>query len=129
GPGRSGLCDGRGGEDRMRRIFSRDERTTIVNGILSLVLLLVVLQFWLLTATMNAYLGGDEVVIWPATLASLICFGLAVGLMQYLFALERPWERGVVAGNTQQLTLATGTFALCFAIFGSVSAMMPTLRE
>ena len=28
-----------------------------------------------------------------------------------------------------QLTLATGAFAVCFAIFGSVSAMMPLLRE
>lgn len=30
---------------------------------------------------------------------------------------------------TLQLTLATGAFAVCFAIFGSVSAMMPLLRE
>lgn len=28
-----------------------------------------------------------------------------------------------------QLTLATGAFALCFAVFGSVSAMMPVLRK
>ena len=34
------------------------------------------------------------------------------------------------AGNpTLQLTLATGAFAVCFAIFGSVSAMMPLLRD
>ncbi len=32
-------------------------------------------------------------------------------------------------GNLLQLTLATGAFALCFAIFGSVSAMMPLLRK
>ena len=32
-------------------------------------------------------------------------------------------------GNTTQLTLATGAFAVCFAIFGSVSAMMPMLRK
>ena len=31
--------------------------------------------------------------------------------------------------NTKQLTLATGAFAVCFAIFGSVSAMMPMLRK
>ncbi len=30
--------------------------------------------------------------------------------------------------NPFQLTLATGAFALCFAVFGSVSAMMPILR-
>ncbi len=34
-----------------------------------------------------------------------------------------------VQGNTLQLVLGTGVFAVCFAIFGSVSAMMPLLRE
>ncbi len=33
------------------------------------------------------------------------------------------------SGNTLQLMLATGAFAVCFAIFGSVSAMMPILRK
>ena len=32
-------------------------------------------------------------------------------------------------GNNLQLALGTGAFAVCFAIFGSVSAMMPLLRE
>lgn len=32
-------------------------------------------------------------------------------------------------GNSYQLLLATGAFAVCFAIFGSISAMMPILRE
>jgi NNP family nitrate/nitrite transporter-like MFS transporter len=33
------------------------------------------------------------------------------------------------AGNTLQLILATGAFAICFAVFGSVSAMMPLLKK
>ncbi len=32
-------------------------------------------------------------------------------------------------GNTFQLVLATGAFAVCFAVFGSVSALMPELRK
>jgi NNP family nitrate/nitrite transporter-like MFS transporter len=32
-------------------------------------------------------------------------------------------------GNTLQLALATGGFAICFAVFGSVSAMMPLLKK
>ncbi len=32
-------------------------------------------------------------------------------------------------GNALQLTLATGAFAVCFAVFGSVSAMMPILKK
>ncbi|MCB9385187.1 MAG: hypothetical protein H6509_11265 [Bryobacterales bacterium] len=44
-------------------------------------LILVTMQLWLLTATMNAYLGGDESVIWPAAVASLGCFALSAGLL------------------------------------------------
>jgi NNP family nitrate/nitrite transporter-like MFS transporter len=33
------------------------------------------------------------------------------------------------AGNTLQLVLATGAFAICVAVFGSVSAMMPILKK
>lgn len=32
-------------------------------------------------------------------------------------------------GNSLQLTMATGAFAVCFAIFGSVSALMPILKK
>jgi hypothetical protein len=73
----------------MRRQFTRDQKMTIVYGILCLVLILVILQLWLLTATMNAYLGGDESVILPAALASLACFALNTGLLWYLYAMER----------------------------------------
>ena len=71
------------------RPFSRDQRTTIVYGMLAFVLILVVLQLWLLTATMNAWLGGDESVVWPAAAASAGCFALNAGLLWYLGRLER----------------------------------------
>jgi len=73
----------------MRRTFTREQKTTIVYGILCVVVVLVVLQLWLLAATMNAYLGGDQSVIWPAALASLICFLLNLGLLKYLYAMEK----------------------------------------
>jgi len=47
---------------------------TIVGGVGMIVTLLVILQLWLLTATMNAWMGGDSSVVWPAALASLGCF-------------------------------------------------------
>ncbi len=73
----------------MRRRFSRDQRMTMVYGILSIVLIIVMLQLWLLMATMNAYLGGDQPVIWPGALASLVCLGLNAGLLRYLYKMER----------------------------------------
>ena len=72
----------------LRRPFTLEQRTTIVYGMLAFCLLLVVLQLWLLTATMNAYLGGDRSIIWPAAAASLACFLLNVGLLRYLRRME-----------------------------------------
>jgi hypothetical protein len=71
-----------------RRALSRRERLTIVSGILCIVLTLVLMQLWLFTATMNAWLGGDESIVWPAALASLGCFLLNGGLLWYLFRLD-----------------------------------------
>ena len=68
----------------LRRPFSREQRTTIVYGMLAFVVMLVVLQLWLLTATMNAWLGGDESVVWPALGASFGCLLLNLGLVRYL---------------------------------------------
>lgn len=73
----------------LKRPFTREQRATITYGMLAFVLMLVILQLWLLTATMNAYLGGDETVIWPAAGASLICFLLNFGLWRYLQRMER----------------------------------------
>ena len=62
---------------------------TVISGMLAFVLMLVVLQLWLFTATMNAYLGADERVIWPAAGASLACFALNAGLLRYLYFIDR----------------------------------------
>lgn len=71
------------------RAPARRKKTTIVSGILCIVLILVTMQLWLLTATMNAYLGGHVAIVWPAALASLACLGLNVGLLRYLILLDR----------------------------------------
>ena len=73
----------------MKRAFSRQQKTTIVFGILSIVVVMVILQLWLLTATMNAFLAGQERVVVPAAIASLVCFGLNAGLLTYIYKMER----------------------------------------
>ena len=73
----------------MIKTFSREQKTTIIYGILCIVIILVILQLWLLTATMNAYLGGDYPVIVPAGIVSLICFALNAGLLRYLYKMEK----------------------------------------
>ncbi len=67
-----------------RRTSTRAQRTTVIYGILCFVTILVVLQLWLLTATMDAWLGGDTAVVWPALGASLACLALNLGLLRYL---------------------------------------------
>ena len=72
-----------------KRPFSREQRVTIIHGMLMFVLIVVVLQLWLLTATMNAWLGGDESIVWPAAAASAAGFALNVGLLRYLARIDR----------------------------------------
>ena len=73
---------------RKQGRFARSQRMTIVNAILPLAVLIVVLQLWLFTATMNAFLGGDMSVTVPAAAASLSCLGLNAGLLRYLYRLD-----------------------------------------
>lgn len=69
--------------------FARSQRMTIVLAIAALSVMLVVMQLWLLTATMEAYLNGDRSVVVPAAVASLACFGLNLGLFHFLRGLDR----------------------------------------
>lgn len=63
---------------------TRLQRTTIIYGIMCFALILVIVQLFLLTATMNAFLGGDDSVVLPALAASAACFALGAGLLRYL---------------------------------------------
>lgn len=72
----------------MKRSFSRHQKLTIINGILAIVAMIVILQLWLLSATMNAFLGGEETVVTPAGIASFVCLLLNVGLLRYIYRME-----------------------------------------
>ena len=69
--------------------YSMDPRRYIASGIVAIVALIVVLQLWLFTASMNAFLGGDTAALGPAAAASVLCLGLNLGLLRYLYGLER----------------------------------------
>lgn len=75
------------------RSFTREQKTVIVYGITCFILVLLICQIWLVTATVNAFLGGDDSIVWPAAVASLICLGLNLGLLRYLYLLDRPRQR------------------------------------
>jgi len=77
-----------------KRPFSREQQATIVYGMLVFVLMVVILQLWLLTATMNAWLGGDDSVVWPAAAVSAVGLMLNVGLLTFLGRIERTRRTG-----------------------------------
>jgi hypothetical protein len=74
----------------MRPRLTHAQKATIFSGISLFVTLLVVMQLWLLTATMNAWMGGDSSVVWPAALASLGCFAVNLWLLRRVLALQEP---------------------------------------
>jgi hypothetical protein len=77
-----------------KRPFSREQRTTIVHGMLVFVLIVVILQLWLLTATVNASLGGDDSIVWPGAAVSAGGLMLNVGLLTFLGRIERTRRTG-----------------------------------
>ncbi len=74
---------------RSRQPFSRAQRLSVVYGMLCFMLVLVVCQLWLVTATVNAFLGGDDSIVLAAAIASAVCLALNAGLLRYLYSLER----------------------------------------
>jgi len=56
---------------------------TAIDGAIALIAVLLIVQMWLLSATLNQYLAGDRGVAVPAAIASGILFLACVGL--YLF--------------------------------------------
>jgi NNP family nitrate/nitrite transporter-like MFS transporter len=76
----------------------------------------------------------NQVIGFEPGVASLRVSDGAVGAMNVSIAGSEsppaPVETAAVpAGNVLQLILSTGAFVVCFAIFGSLSAMMPLLRN
>jgi uncharacterized membrane-anchored protein len=64
--------------------FDRAQRGTIITGIAAFVVIIVVMQLWLFTVTMEAFLGGESGIALPAALASLASFLLNLGLFFYV---------------------------------------------
>jgi hypothetical protein len=68
----------------MKPKLTRSQNNTIISSIAVLVGLLVILQLWLLTATMNAWMGRDDSIVLPAFLASAVFFAFNLYLLRRL---------------------------------------------
>ncbi|HWB99097.1 MAG TPA: DUF6755 family protein [Bryobacteraceae bacterium] len=65
-------------------LFSRQRRgLTAIDGAMALLVVLLMVQIWLLSATLDAYLAGHREVALPGAIASAFIFAACSGL--YLF--------------------------------------------
>ena len=65
------------------RRLAQGRGLTALDGALALIAVLLVVQMWLLTATLEAYLAGHHEVALPGALVSLVLFAACAAL--YLF--------------------------------------------
>ena len=63
--------------------MTRQRGLTAIDGAIALIAILLIVQMWLLTATVEAYLGGHSEPIVPAAVLSGLILGACGGL--YLF--------------------------------------------
>jgi len=57
---------------------------TLSLGIICVLVLVLVMQIWLLTAGLNESLDGNNAVKWPAFIASVVLFLSGAALLRYL---------------------------------------------
>ncbi len=75
---------------------TRKHGLTAIDGALALIILLLIVQMWLLTATLESYLAGHHEVALPAAIISGIMFLVCGGL--YLFVVRIDSEARVNRG-------------------------------
>ena len=69
--------------------FSRQRRgLTAINGALALIVVLLMVQIWLLSATLDAYLSGHREVALPGAIVSAIIFATCTGLYLFVHRIE-----------------------------------------
>lgn len=107
-----------------------NKTNTLFVGIIGVLILIVSLQVWLLTAVLNTALGGDHRIVWPAFYGSLALFLGGAGLLQLLpnpirraLVRERvePFVKAALAWRT--LAISAASLALSFAIWFMWSAI------
>ncbi len=62
---------------------------TALDGAISLIAILLVVQMWLLTATLEAFLAGHYEVVVPAAILSGLLFAACLGLYRFIVLIDR----------------------------------------
>lgn len=64
-------------------------RTTALDGVAALLILLLMVQIWLLSATLDAYLAGHTDAALPGAICSGLIFAASAGLYWFVQRLDR----------------------------------------
>ena len=62
---------------------------TALDGVAALLILLLMVQIWLLSATLDAYLAGHSDAALPGAITSGIIFAAAAGLYWFVHRIDR----------------------------------------
>lgn len=109
---------------------------TLFLGIISVLILILLMQIWLLTAGLNESLNGNNAVKWPAFWASVVLFFSGAALIRYLPGPLREPLRPVAKETFRDAPLAWRTLAissvslaLAFAVWFMWSAIPLRLNQ
>lgn len=72
-----------------RSVPQRSRGLTAVSGVMALVIVLLIVQVWLLSATLDAFLAGHRDAAVPGAIVSGVLFLACFGLYQFVVRLER----------------------------------------
>ncbi|MCX6968271.1 MAG: MFS transporter [Verrucomicrobia bacterium] len=114
-----------------------NKTNTLMLVILALLIGVVSLQIWLLTATLNASLSGDRAIVWPAFYGSLLLFVSGGALLRYLPdplrqappspAKPEPFPQAALAWRT--LAISFVSLTLAFAVWFMWSAIATKIND
>ena len=73
----------------MIRTKPTDRGRTAVDGAMALIVVVLITQVWLLSATLNSFLAGHTAVATPGAIASGLLFAACGALYRFVVKLER----------------------------------------
>lgn len=67
----------------------RRRRRVAIDAVMTMVILVLMIQMWLLTATLESFLAGHHHVAMPAFLSSAALFGVCASLYRLVLRVDR----------------------------------------
>src|SRR5580700_1031450 len=83
-----------GGRKRMNGNPPQNRGVTAIDGAMVLIVILLIVQIWLLSATLESYLAGHREAAVPGAIISAILFAACLGLYRFVDRIDSEIRRG-----------------------------------